>query len=204
MNDKRNGLFISNELKEAIFFSTEDRRGPLLEQMRNLEEVGIDCSNCTGRCCTFEANSVQTTPMETADIYFGLLEKGKINEDLVNRLETVIRSYRLDREVPGNAKRNYIRRTYTCPFFKHESLGCDLSLKIKPYGCLGFNALEKGIKDGENCSSDQELLLERENKSSQVESSVNLKLKEALNLEWDKRPMPVALLEFINKLIDRK
>lgn len=168
-----------------------NRRKTLLEAMNGLEENNISCRNCTGKCCTFHANSMRMTALETEDLYQYLKINSLWTKELVEKLKTCIKEYRLDIDIPTKAGTSF-RRTYTCPFFKHESLGCPLPPEVKPYGCLAFNAKGEAVEDGENCSSDLNLLKERESKEEELENS---KLKEAYGYYWDKLPIPMALLE---------
>lgn len=167
------------------------RRKLLLERMDQLSSTQITCADCTGKCCTFQANSMQMTALETEDLYSYLIENNQWNDELVERLQNCIKEYRLDNEISTGGTTSF-RRTYTCPFFKHKSLGCPLPPEVKPYGCLAFNALSSGVKDGENCKSDLDLLKDRE---SQEEEAENQKLKEEKAYSWDKLPIPMALLE---------
>lgn len=168
-----------------------NRRNLLLEAMTGLEEKNITCRDCTGKCCTFQANSMRMTALETEDLYQYLRSNSLFTETLKEKLKTCISEYRLDKDIPTKGGTSF-RRTYTCPFFKHESLGCPLPPEVKPYGCLAFNALGTGVEDGENCASDLDLLKNRE---SDEEEEKNLKLKEELGYYWDKLPIPMALLE---------
>ena len=166
--------------------SPSQRRHLLLERMANLESQGVDCSQCRGTCCTFEANSMQATPQEALDIYFYLRDNQLFHKDLIAKLLETIRDYRLDAPAPSDGRRNFSRRTYTCPFLTRAPLACSIPKEVKPYGCLGFNASNKGEKVGTSCSSDQKLLQDHDASLS----------KETLeDFWWDKLPMPVALLE---------
>lgn len=134
---------------------------------------------------------MQMTALETEDLYQYLKTENKWNDELVLKLKECIREFRLDKEISTGKNSNF-RRSYTCPFFKHESLGCPLPPEVKPYGCLAFNAMSSGVKDGEDCSSDLELLEKRETEEEVLE---NQKLKESKKYYWDKMPIPMALLE---------
>lgn len=168
-----------------------NRRSPLLESMNNLENQNISCRDCTGRCCTYQANSMQMTAIETEELYNYLIENNLWTDDLEKKLQDCITEFRLDKEISTGKNSNF-RRSYTCPFFKHESLGCPLPAQIKPYGCLAFNANSSGVKDGEDCSSDLELLEKRESEEETIE---NEKLRESKGYYWEKLPIPMALLE---------
>jgi hypothetical protein len=168
-----------------------NRRKLLLEAMTGLENKNITCRDCTGKCCTFNANSMRMTALETEDLYNYLISNSLWTDALKEKLKACIVEYRLDVEIPTKGGTSF-RRTYTCPFFKQESFGCPLPPEVKPYGCLAFNAIGSGVKDGENCASDLDLLKDRE--SSQEESE-NSELKEKHGYYWDKLPIPMALLE---------
>ncbi len=164
------------------------------------EEQGKNCYSCKGVCCTFEMNSMQTTPLETIELYHYLKSENRINKNLIEKLSETISWYRLDKELPSDGKRQFARRTYTCPFLEAGDKGCTISRAAKPYGCLGFNPDIKNSVGEMGCSSDQNLLLERENLFKEFEDTENQDLKNQLNLTWDKLPMPVALLQIIEKL----
>ncbi len=168
------------------------RRRILLEEMEELNQALVNCSSCTGKCCTFRGNSMQITPLETYDLYFYLQNSGQWNEDLMNRLQANISEFRLDQR-PSTGAGHLMRKTYTCPFFLFKSHGCPLPPDKKPYGCLAFNPFEKGVKDGEACRSRLDSLQRREREE---ENETNKRLKEELNLIWEKEPIPVALLDF--------
>ena len=142
---------------------------------------------------------MQTTPLETKELLEYLKEEGRINDKLVKDLKATIKRYRLDQDLIHH-KKSLIRRTYTCPFFKDQNMGCSIAPEAKPYGCLGFNAKSPAVKDGENCGSDIELLERRELLHIELESVENQKIKAELEIHWDKQPMPVALVELIEKL----
>ena len=171
------------------------RRRKLIENMQALAAEEKNCLNCPGTCCTFEANSMQVTPVEVHDILRYLKNNGLHRPDLKNKLEETVQTYRLDKMISTGGKSS-LRRTYTCTFFNQKELGCGLPADIKPYGCLAFNAHHQTIKAQEFCYSDKELL-ERD------ESELNLVLSKKWDLWWEKLPLPMALLEVWNKeLID--
>ena len=175
------------------------RREILTDYMLANEKAGNNCYSCKGTCCTFEMNSMQSTPLETYELYTYLKDDKRINNTLKEKLNETIQGYRLDRPLPSDGKREFARRTYTCPFLEPGEKGCTISRAAKPYGCLGFNP---DIKDsiGEiGCSSNQDLLAQREELSRDIELVENKKLKEKFDFDWDKLPMPVALLKMIEK-----
>jgi Fe-S-cluster containining protein len=175
------------------------RRQPLLDEMQKLADNGKHCAACPGHCCTAIANSMQTTPLETLDVLNYLRESGRWSEELKIKLSDTIKKFRLD-QIPGNGRKNYLRRTYDCPFFAGSNLGCTIPKEVKPYGCLGFNPSAPREENGDSCSSDQQLLLAREAAWSD-EVNENIKLKSNHKLWWDKLPFPMALLE-LEKAMD--
>ena len=138
-------------------------------------------------------NSVQLTPLEALDALHDLRRKGLWTEELVARLKTSVARGGLDRPVPSDGRREYLRRRYLCPLFLHKSFGCPLTNEAKPYGCLAFNPTRAGVRDGEACSTDRPLLEQRE-ETSQDEAKEQAALRARLTFDWEKRPLPVALL----------
>ena len=173
------------------------RRAALIGHMDALASQHISCKNCTGKCCTFAANSMQVTPTEALDLYTFLVDEDRWNDDLKRDLLKTIHEYRLDKEVPSNGRRDFMRRYYTCPFFSTGGKGCSIDPEFKPYGCLAFNAKQPGIEDGECCGSDEKLLENFENKEF---TQNNLMLSEALGLDWIKKDIPSALLDIAKAL----
>lgn len=173
--------------------SRRTRRAPLLAAMQVCQSAGYTCTGCRGVCCTAIANSMQLTPLEALDLYLWLVEVGRWNADLVQHLQEHTARYGLDRPPLGDGRRVFSRRHYTCPFFVGGGQGCSVSRQAKPYGCLAFNARAAGVREGENCGSDQPLLAERELIDSQ-EVLMNSTLARVLKLDWEKRPLPTALL----------
>ena len=164
--------------------------------MMNLAETEINCSSCKAPCCTFKKNSMRITPLEAKELYNYLSENEKLNEELINRLQECIKEFRLDVTLLMG-KRNSFRRTYTCPFFKNQSLGCSIPNQFKPYGCLAFNPTQVGVLDGEGCESNVNLLNMREVIDSD-EEDLNFQVKQQMKLSWDKESIPVAILDFYN------
>ena len=177
-----------------------DRREKILTQMDALESQNINCASCSGKCCTSVANSMQCSPIEAMEILNWLKEEDLWNKEMKQKLDTCIRDYRLDYEIP-TTRGLALRRTYTCPFFNHGPLGCLLMPAIKPYGCLAFNPQSKEISNGENCSSDIKLLEKRDNDWAEFENLKNKEIMLSLSLAWDKLPMPIALLEIDKKIV---
>ncbi len=188
-----------NVLQKTFDVSTKDRREALVHEMEKLERQGVDCRQCRGVCCTFVANSMQTTVLETIDLLFYLRQENRLNPDLIKQLHQTVTHYRLDR-IPGDGQRDYIRRTYTCPFFQGGPVGCSISRWAKPYGCLGFNPHSPRQTEGGDCTSHTVLLEQREALYFEEERCQNRKLQQQLGLFWTKLPMPLALLEVLQKL----
>lgn len=141
---------------------------------------------------------MQTSPLETQDILQFLAAEKRLDESLRQQLQRTVRRYRLDQPLPGDGRRCFARRTYTCPFF--EKADCTLSRTAKPYGCLGFNPGQAAITEGGNCHTDTLQLQAREAQFARAEQVLNQQLKQDLLLDWEKKPMPVALLEMMDKI----
>ena len=80
--------------------------------MNELEASGINCQNCTGRCCTYHTNSMQMTALETEDLYQFLINNNKWDKSLENKLLDTINEFRLDKEISMGKKLTF-RRSYT-------------------------------------------------------------------------------------------
>ena len=182
-------LFESNEN-----FNHHDRRADLVHEMNFLEEKELSCQKCIGNCCTFTSNSMRITPLEAMDILFYLNQKDQINSNLIKQLEKNIEEFRLDKETLFGIKKNY-----TCPFYLGKCKGCSISRWNKPYGCLAFNATEKNVLKGTNCSSNQKILKKREDEFSRKEKQLNQYIIDYLSLSWTTESIPVALLDIIKK-----
>ncbi len=165
--------------------------------MESLASNKAHCGGCSGPCCTYQKNSIRITVIEAIDLYLYLRESNTWSYELSQRLRDNIKDFRLDSHLMIGS-RNSFRRTYTCPFFKHESLGCPLPKDVKPYGCLAFNPLEESSKEGIGCESNLKLLEKREG-TCEDEEKISLELKLKLSLSWDKESIPVALLDISNK-----
>lgn len=174
-----------------------NRRELLIERMNELEAQGMGCIGCSGTCCTYEANSMMVTPLEAFELGGYLKSKQLLTHDLKQKMEETVKQYRLEHP-PGNGRRSYLRKTYTCPFFNHQELGCPLPREVKPYGCLAFDSHHPELKAGVHCYSEKELLERREAMHAE-EDELNRGLKKDHNIYWDKTPLPVALLELWEK-----
>ena len=183
-------------LPDLALRSHQPRQG-LLELMTKLKNESKDCSLCTGTCCSFVANSMQITPLEAFEIYDYLLRHRLWTADLKAKFQDCIEVFRLDKPLPGDGRRSFGRRTYTCPFYAESCLGCPLPPSVKPYGCLAFNPIASGVRDGEACRSYTEKL---EQLASEVLQSKNDIIRQAFAIDWLKKPIPVALLALDNAI----
>lgn len=174
------------------------RRQIIIQRMQELEQQQFDCKNCSGTCCTYESNSMMITPLEAVELITYLRSQKMNTEELKQKCSETVKQYRLDHQT-GNGRRSYLRRTYTCPFFGHQELGCPLPREVKPYGCLAFNAHHAELKASEFCYSEKNILEKREKDHGEYEEKLNKTLQEKLNLYWEKSPIPLALLELWDK-----
>lgn len=179
------------EKAQALLIESRKFREKLVTNMQKLDSVNINCSNCTGVCCTVARNSMMVTPVEALDLYFYLEEHIKDKAELDRRIEDSIIQYGLDREI--YVKNKLMRKNYSCPLFKFESWGCPVEASLKPLGCLGYNALGEKVLDGENCASDVKLLEEVEADIRADWNELNQKLAKELKLDFEKVSIPVAL-----------
>lgn len=174
-------------------------RNKIIEQMSLLNSSGLDCSSCqTSECCTFVKNSMQITPLETIELIIYLHKENRIDDDLIQLLKDNIKNYRLNIPLPGDGKRLFSRRSYTCPFLKDGSLACSISRFSKPYGCLAYNPTKKLAKDSSDCSSDQQLLDETAQEFIFEMNQLNSTLQQLLKINFDKLPIPMAIIEVIS------
>lgn len=146
---------------------------------------------------------MQITPIEALEILQGLqadlFTPSELNSFKEHMTQT-ISGYRLNVEIyTGKKTSSALRKNYTCPFFNNGSLGCGLSRSAKPYGCLGFNP-KINDDNGKSCSSNIEVLEEREHSFQSKEDLVNAQIRQELKLSWIKQNIPQALLDVINKL----
>jgi hypothetical protein len=177
--------------------SPQERRNFLIHAMNALNDENINCYSCTGLCCTFESNSMQVTPQEALDVVLLLDKQNRINQELIDTLKENIRKYRLDKEI-STGKNSTFRRYYTCPFYQPGEKGCSLTKEDKPYGCLGYNATKEGAINQSHCGSDMTLLKRQDDLNR--EDVLTEELREKLNLNWIKSPLPVAILELLTPL----
>jgi hypothetical protein len=92
-------------------------------------------------------------------------------------------------------KNKLLRKNYTCPLFKFESWGCPVTPAKKPFGCLGFNAFKANVVNGESCNSDVELLSKVDQHIHNKLLDYNQKINKLVNLDFDKLPIPNALVK---------
>lgn len=182
---------------KVLIKNSRQLRNKLVERMQELDASGINCMNCTGVCCTKARNSMMVTPLEAIDLYFSLEENIKDKDLLWRSIEQSITDFGLDREI--YVKNKLMRKNYTCPLFKLESFGCPVEPHLKPFGCLGYNALAPKVIEGENCASDT-VLLEAVDLEIKAElENLNKAIKDLLAIDFDKTNIPMALLK-IKKL----
>jgi len=153
----------------------------------------MSCYSCAGTCCTFQCNSMSLTPLEALELLRGIIESKLSIDEVKERCKEAVSHYGLNQEL--YIKRQIIRKRYTCPLFKETSLGCPIVPKYKPYGCLAFNP----TGETDRCYSDQSLLKKVEEINADKISSVNHKISSYLSLDWEKKNLPMALLEIIEK-----
>lgn len=180
--------------------SAYTRRRVLLDGMQELAARDVSCQGCSGVCCTFVANSMQITPLETLDILAHLATRGELSEERLQQWTQVVERHGLDRPAPGDGRRELVRRRYTCPFFSGGTLGCGLPQSVKPYGCLSFNPRRPHIREGEDCGVDGRLLEGRDadDRARQADTEMAPLLELLAGLE--KRPIPAALLALAARL----
>ena len=162
--------------------------------MKRLEGNSVSCRQCAGTCCTFVANSMKITPSEALDIYSYLSANERWTLELKEHLQGTIDRFRLEADF-SNGRKDFLRKTYTCPFFSGGKLGCGLPVDVKPYGCLGFNPKKPEIREGGACESDQGILERHHNEVTSYDQSVSDLLFKEHQVWWDKLYLPVALIE---------
>lgn len=166
--------------------------------MQSLSSQEINCFNCEGICCSFQANSMQVTPLQTLDLYIFLQSENRWNLSLKKTLNEVIEYYRLSIEIQTHRSQQ-MRKTYTCPFYSPGGKGCSISPLYKPYGCLGFNPNRKNCIGQGGCGSNIEELSIREDEWGNIEQVTNDFIQKQLNLSWKKIDIPRALIDLFNR-----
>lgn len=192
------------DLKKLIYdknqmASSRDRRQSLTQKMADLNDQGKNCLSCTGMCCTYLFNSMQATPLETLELCISLAKENRLNNELLEKMKTYVKEFRLD-VVISLGKGKSFRRTYTCPFFKEGEKGCSISLHDKPYGCLGFNPMEKDVFTEGKCKVYLDSHEKREVEFLEQENKINQILVNELGLYWKKLPIPLAIIELTKKI----
>ena len=136
------------------------------------------------------------TPIEALDLFGYLKKHNLLQPELKRRLHDSIEKNKLSPKYPNE---KYLRKTYTCPFFKHQQKGCPFPIDVKPYGCLSFNSHHPEIHDAEFCYSDIDILELRQEIFSTREDDANQEIREKMNLLWEKAPIPNAILDLWSK-----
>ncbi len=177
--------------------SPQARRQILLTEMDLLGADNINCINCEGDCCSFQNNSMQIDLIQALDIV-DCLQEMLYTKNVEEALNNAISQYRLNYDIPTKHN-SLLRKRYTCPFYKKQSLGCMISASYKPYGCLAFNPTEAILssKKMDSCKSQTDLLERREALYLKIETDCNYKLKEMLNFNFSKKSIP----EMVNFLL---
>jgi hypothetical protein len=170
------------------------RRQNLIDEMDRLIASDLTCVACSGLCCSFEANTMMVTPLEALELFYFLVSRKLWDSSLVNQITTCISRSRLDQSPPGNGRRDFARRSYTCPFYLEKAQGCIISRGFKPYGCLAFNPHEAGLTAGGGCHSNQQALVFREEANQRSEARWNDRIITQLDLSWKKETIPVAIM----------
>ena len=181
--------------------SSRERREDLIRAMKENEANGFDCMKCTGKCCTFQANSMNMTNLEALDALVYLEENNLINDDLIEQLESCVDEYRLNNSIQIG-RNDFFRKAYTCPFFNYKGWGCRLGIENKPYGCLAFNPRTKEQEDGGNCNSDIKIQQQRLDKFEEVEEAASQYLSKQFGVFELKSSIPVKLLEFLHSDVE--
>lgn len=180
--------------------SPQERREILITAMRENERKGNDCLKCSGRCCTYEANSMNMTNLEALEALTFLEDEGLINDELIERLENSVKEFRLD-SMLQIGKGEFYRKSYTCPFFNFPTWGCGLGAKNKPYGCIAFNPHESGQENGGNCNSNLEIQMKRLFFHEDKEREASSLIAEQFKIADDKSSIPMKLLELLNSKV---
>ncbi|MEH0860359.1 hypothetical protein [Halobacteriovorax sp. DPLXC-1] len=194
---------LKNVYSDVGLAEAKTRRALLSEQMYDNEKKGLDCMNCTGRCCTYEANSMQMTSIEALEAMAALEEKDLLNQETRRRLEDCISEFRLDKYIQIGAG-EFFRKSYTCPFYFYPSFGCGLGVDHKPYGCIAFNPCEPGQSEGGNCQSDLDIQEKRNLQFEESEDLADKYLFEKFDISPLKEPIPIKLLEIWRKVYSEK
>jgi len=168
----------------------------IIHAMEQMEQAGVHCFNCQHcQCCTYTSNSMMITPVESLEIVLYLIEQQRWNQALWQKLQDNINQFNLKNfTIAGSHK--LLRKYYTCPFLVEGPKGCSLSRKIKPYGCLAFNASNARSHELLDCQSSIDELNLIEKKFQDVLKNQNDFLEDKLKWYCAKMPIPNALLSF--------
>lgn len=173
-------------------------RTAIIELMESQSLENINCLQCTGVCCTRERNSMQVTPLEALELYTFLKNHFKNElEIFFEKNEQCIQDEGLHREMYIKGK--LFRKNYTCSLFKWNSFGCPIDNHWKPYGCLGYNPVKSEVKNGENCESRIDYLEMLNQQFSKRLLEINQEITHDFKIDWEKKPIPVALKFFYNR-----
>ena len=175
--------------------SPKKRRELLIDNMNSLIAKEKSCTKCPGYCCTKKFNSMQISNIEAIDIYY-YLESSKLLEQTVDSIKESIINFRLDKEV-FMGKNEKMRRSYTCPFYNHKSLGCLIPAEYKPYGCLAFNPLSINVTTENMCSSDTVIQEKRHQDYELIEKKLNIIINTHHFLEDAKDSIPNKLIKLL-------
>ena len=167
--------------------------------MGSLNAQGKNCFQCSGLCCTADHNSMQVDPVQALELLAWLESQERLESGLIELLQKSISDFRLDKEFFVGRGRE-LRKHFTCPFFAGKAKGCSVSRYAKPYGCLGFNPYEANVSAPGKCASNLKTLVKRENAFSEREEKANEMIRNKLNLYWQKKNLPVALVETLKAL----
>jgi hypothetical protein len=169
-------------------------RESIINFMQNMERAGVHCFNCQHcQCCTYTSNSMMITPVESLEITLYLIAQNRWNQELFSKLEQNIEQFQLKNFiVPGSQK--LLRKYYTCPFLIDGPKGCSLSRKIKPYGCLAFNASNEKSYELLDCQSSLTELNQLEDNFKTILKRQNDFLEDKFKWYCPKMPIPNALL----------
>lgn len=192
-------ITIDKLLQKIPSLNSAERRSHLAKLMQELMSDNKNCFNCSGVCCSYAHNSMLITPLEGLEIVLFLQKERRIDDSLILKLDDSIAQFRLDRELSIGRGREF-RRNYTCPFYDEGPRGCSISRNSKPYGCLGFNPGKVNTSGEDGCRSYSEVLEGREKTNEPFETSLNQLIQKELALAWEKKSIPVAIKEILNKL----
>lgn len=186
---------IPEEIYIEIKAQAKNKRKNAIAFMHQLDSQKINCRKCVGTCCTFEANSMQITPLETIELIQFLIES-KVDPIIIfEKMEMCIKEYRSE----ATYSRPILRKNYTCPFFDIVTKKCQVSRHAKPLGCLAFNPIESNIQNGGTCTSKVDILHKTDLEFSQYDEKMNNIIKQIFKIYWTKAPIPIAIKEIWSK-----